>query len=63
MKTTIRFRASVKNATRTVESGITRRGNCVLRTIPSWASTELTAPPVASWKKPKTTRLNSSSTG
>ena len=48
---------------RTIESGITRRGNCVLRTIPSWATTEVTAVVVDSWKKPNRTMLNRSRTG
>ena len=47
----------------TVESGITRRGNWVLRTTPSWATTEVTAIVVASWKKVKRTIPISSSTG
>ena len=33
----------MKAPVRTVESGITRRGNWVLRTTPSWATTEVTA--------------------
>ncbi len=47
----------------TVESGITSRGNWVLRTTPSWATTEATALLVASWKKVKGTIPSSSSTG
>ena len=47
----------------TTASGITSRGNCVLRTTPSCATIDVTAMPVASWKKPNSTMLNSSSTG
>ena len=42
-KTTIRLRPKLKAPVSTIESGITRRGNWVLRTIPSWATTEVTA--------------------
>ena len=61
--TTTRLSTRLKNAVSTTASGITRRGNCVLRTTPSWPTIELTAMPVASWKKPNSTMLNSSSTG
>ena len=47
----------------TTASGITSRGNCVLRTTDSWATIEPTAITVASWKKPNSTMLNSSRTG
>ena len=53
----------MKAPVRTVASGITRRGNWVLRTTPSWATTEVTAFVVASWKKVKRTIPSSSSTG
>ncbi len=43
--------------------GMTSRGNWVFRTMPSWATTEVTACVVASWKKPKRTMLSSSMTG
>ena len=42
--------ASGKLAVTTTEVGMTRRGNCVLRTTPSWATTEVTAALVASLK-------------
>jgi hypothetical protein len=63
MNTTIRLSARLNRLVRTTASGITRRGNCVLRTTPSWPTIEVTAMPVASWKNPKSTMLNSSSTG
>jgi hypothetical protein len=47
----------------TVASGITRRGNWVLRTTPSWATTEVTPLVVDSWKKVKRTIPSSSRTG
>ena len=47
-KTTIMLRPRVNSVVSTTESGITRRGNCVLRTMPSWPTTEPTEPPVAS---------------
>ena len=62
-KTTIRLREKLKPPVSTTESGITRRGNWVLRTTPSWATTEVTAFCVASWKKVKRTMPSSSSTG
>ncbi len=43
--------------------GITSRGNWVLRTTPSWATTEVTEFVVASWKKEKRTIPSSSITG
>ena len=55
--------AELKAPVRTVESGITRRGNWVLRTTPSWATTEVTALVVDSWKKVKRTIPSSSITG
>ncbi len=42
--TTIRFMPRLKRAVTTTESGITMRGNWVLRTMPSWPTTEPTAP-------------------
>ncbi len=42
-KTTTRLRQKLKAAVSTVASGITSRGNWVLRTIPSWVTTEVTA--------------------
>ena len=53
----------LNNPVRTVARGITSRGNCVLRTIDSRATTEVVAVIVASWKKPKKTMLNSSNIG
>ena len=61
--TTTRFRPRLKTAVSTTASGITSRGNCVLRTTDSWLTIELTACVVASWKNEKSTMLNSSSTG
>ena len=65
MNTAIRFSPRLKRPVRTtVDSGITRRGNCVFRTIPSWLTTEVHGRDVvASWKKVNTTTLNSSRTG
>ncbi len=63
MNATIRFSPRLKPAVSTTDSGITIRGNCVLRTIASWATTEPTEVLVASWKKPNSTMLNSRSTG
>ena len=54
-KTTIRLRQKLKAPVSTVASGITSRGNWVLRTTPSWATTEVTAFVVDSWKKVKRT--------
>ncbi len=48
---------------RTTESGITRRGNCIFRTTPSWAATEVTARWVASAKKVNSMMLSSSTIG
>ena len=62
-KTTTRFSARLKKLVSTTASGMTRRGNCVLRTTASWLTIDPTAVPVASWKKPKSTTLSSSSTG
>ena len=59
-KTTTRLRQKLKTPVRTVESGITRRGNWVLRTTPSWATTEVTELVVDSWKKVKRTIPSSS---
>ena len=61
--TTTRFRPRLNRLVSTTASGITRRGNCVLRTTPSCPTIDVTATPVASWKKPNSTMLNSSSTG
>src|SRR5215212_4542413 len=60
-KTTTRLSVRLKRLVSTTASGITSRGNCVLRTTDSWLTIELTAVVVASWKKPKSTMLNSSS--
>ena len=62
MNTTTRFRSRLKSAVRTTASGITRRGNCVFLTTPSWVTIEPTAVVVASWKNPKSTMLNNSMT-
>ena len=43
----------------TTESGITRRGNCILRTILSLLTTEPTARVVASEKSAKSVKLRS----
>ena len=48
---------------RTTDIGITRRGNWVLRTIPSRAATDVVAIVVASWKNVKSTMLESRKTG
>ena len=61
--TTIRLSPRLKRLVSTTASGITRRGNCVLRTTDSWLTIEVTAVIVASWKKPNSTMLNSSRTG
>ena len=61
--TAMRFNARLNRLVSTTASGTTSRGNCVLRIIGSWATSEVTATPVASWKKPNSTMLNSSSTG
>src|SRR4051794_15704500 len=50
-KTTTRLGPRLNMLVSTTDSGITRRGNCVLRTMDSWETTELTATVVASWKK------------
>src|SRR5436309_3906859 len=50
--TTIRFSSRLNSAVSTTDSGIASRGNCVLRTIPSWLAIEVTPIVVASWKKP-----------
>ena len=42
-KTAIRLRPRLKRPVRTIESGITSRGNWVLRTIPSLPTIEVTA--------------------
>src|SRR5437588_3289710 len=60
---TRRFGTRLKTLTSTTESGITSRGNCVLRTTASCATIDPTASPVASWKKPNRTMLNSRNTG
>ncbi len=61
--TTIRFMPRLKRAVTTTESGITMRGNWVLRTMLSWPTTEPTAPEVDSEKKLKRTTLKSRRTG
>ncbi len=65
MKTTtaIMFMPRLKRPVSTIDSGITSRGNCVLRTIPSRAATEKVATFVVSWKKPKKTMLKSRNIG
>src|SRR5215207_3209962 len=60
--TTTRLSPRLNRLVTTTESGITRRGNWVLRTTDSWLTIELTAALVASWKKPNSTMLNRSST-
>src|SRR5438046_2433369 len=62
-KTAIRFRARLNDPVSTVARGMTRRGNWVLRTTPSWATTDVTEVLVASWKKVNSTMFISSSTG
>ena len=47
----------------TTDNGMTRRGNCVFRTIPSWPTTDINEFPVASEKNPKRTTFVSSITG
>src|SRR4051794_34360612 len=61
--TTTRFSPRLNRLVSTTASGMTRRGKWVLRTTDSWLTIELTAVIVASWKKPKSTTLKSSSTG
>ena len=61
--TTTRLGMRLKRLVSTTDSGITRRGNCVFRTIDSCETTEVTATFVASWKNVKRTMLNRSSTG
>ncbi len=63
IRTTIRFIPRLKRPVTTTESGITMRGNWVLRTTLSWLTTDCTAPCVASEKSPKRTTLKSSRTG
>ena len=58
-----RLRPRLKTPVSTVEIGITSRGNWVLRTTPSWATTEVTAFVVDSWKKVKRTIPSSRKTG
>src|SRR5215218_2147550 len=62
-KTITRLTPKLRALVTTVESGITRRGNWVLRTMPSWETTEVTELVVASWKKVKRTMPSSSITG
>ena len=62
MNTTTRFSSRLKKLVRITASGITRRGNWVFRTTASWLTIEPTAVVVASWKKPNSTMLKSSST-
>ena len=61
--TTIRLSTRLKTLVSTTASGMTSRGNCVLRTIASWVRTEPTEVFVASWKKPNSTMLSSRNTG
>ena len=56
------FMPRLKKLVSTIDIGITRRGNWVLRTIPSWATTAVVAPIVASWKNEKSTMLSSRKT-
>ena len=63
MSTATRFVPRLKRLVRTTAIGMTRRGNCVLRTIPSWATTEGVATVVASWKNVKSTMLSRRKTG
>ena len=60
--TTIRLSPRLNIAVSTTASGITSRGNCVLRTTDSCPTIDCTAVTVASWKKLNRTMLNSSST-
>ena len=55
MKTATRFSPRLNTPVNTTESGITRRGNWVLRTTLSWLTTEVTEREVASWKNVKRT--------
>src|ERR671924_198954 len=61
--TTIKFKPRLKALVRTTASGITRRGNWVLRTTLSWLTIDSTAVVVASWKKVNSTMLNNNRTG
>ena len=63
MNETSRFSVKLKSVVSTTPSGMTRRGNCVLRTTASWPTIELTDSPVASWKNPNSTMLKSRNTG
>ena len=58
--TTIRFRDRLNSASSTIESGITRRGNWILRTSGSLSTTPRTAFMVASPKNVKRTMEASS---
>ena len=62
-KTTIRLRQRLKNDVSTTESGMTRRGNCILRTIVSCLRTASTERSVASRKKLNSIRFISRNTG
>ena len=62
-KTMTRLRQKLKAPVSTVASGITSRGNWVLRTTASWLTTEVTALVLDSWKKVKRTMPSSSITG
>ncbi len=53
--TTIRFSMRLKNASSTTDSGMTSRGNWILRTRFSRSTTLRTAPAVASAKKVNST--------
>ncbi len=61
--TTIRLRQRLKNDVSTTDSGITMRGNCILRTIVSCLSTDSTERSVASRKKLNSIRFISRNTG
>src|SRR5689334_6511499 len=61
--TTTTFSARLNTLVSTTASGMTSRGNCVFRTIDSWATIDPTALPVASENTPNTTMFASSSTG
>ena len=60
---TSRFGSRLNRLVSTVASGITRRGNCVLRITDSLPTIDPTAVIVASWKNPKSTMSNSRNTG
>ena len=62
-RTAIMFIPRLKIEVRTTDIGITRRGNWVLRTMPSRPATAVVATIVASWKNVKRTMLSRRKTG